>query len=98
MLHAQVRDAIDSPWRNIYLISANDEDVRGQKRQCREVNSHYDFERARIIETLGDEMVREIPLAAEDDWRLPEAEILALFRAAAERIAARYQSAKLSAA
>lgn len=95
MLHVQVRNAADQPWRNVYIISATDDDVRGQKRQARETNAFYDFQRVRIIETLGDEFVREIALEANTEWRLPEGEILDMFRAAAERIAARYQAERL---
>lgn len=98
MLHVQVRNAADQPWRNIYIVSTNDADVRGQKRQARETNAFYDFQRVRIIETLGDEFVREIPLEADAEWRLPEDEILAMFRDAAERIAARYRQKTLAGA
>lgn len=87
MFHVQVRDAKTADWRDIYSLGAHD--VPAQVRQCEQTNAFYDFQRARVVETLAGEFVREVP--AEEPYLMTEQEEREAYRVVADRIAARYR-------
>lgn len=82
MLYMQTRESSSSPWKTGYIV----DNLSAQRVQAAEVNSHYSFQRVRIVETLGGEVVREIPLDAAADTLNAEG-VRNLRRAAADRAA-----------